>query len=420
MFANVQEAIAWIENSRRFGEKTDLARMRHACRLLGDPQDSFRSIHVAGTNGKGSTANYIKNILLCAGTKVGVYTSPYVVKFNERIVVGDDYISDDTILQYAERLHAMWEKFNADTGDSITFFEIVTLMCFLAFRDLGVAYGVIEVGLGGLLDATNVIVPEVACITNINYDHMKQLGNTLESIALNKLGIVKPGRPLVTTEEHPELRPLFAAVCGERHAPLTYVDLEGVTDVSIGETTRFTYHGRTYDLALTGAHQVKNACLAIEAVKILQKKGEIVITERNIYDGLKRTTWPGRFEIFDHAVVLDGAHNIGAFETLEPAVRAVFPGKRIKCLFCMMKDKDHPGIIRELDGFVDEFHFTQIDYHRSATAEELFAESRHPLRFRHDDFREAFAALRTPGKDEILLVCGSLYFISEIRKLLVP
>ncbi|MFH0993646.1 MAG: Mur ligase family protein, partial [bacterium] len=176
MFANVQEAVAWIENSRRFGEKTDLVRMRHACRLLGDPQDAFRSIHVAGTNGKGSTANFIKNILFSAGYKVGVYTSPYVVKFNERIVIGDAYIADDRVLSYAERLHAMWEEFNAETGDSITFFEIVTLMCFLYFRDEGVTYGVIEVGLGGLLDATNVIVPEVACITNINYDHMKQLG----------------------------------------------------------------------------------------------------------------------------------------------------------------------------------------------------------------------------------------------------
>ncbi|MFH0992941.1 MAG: cyanophycin synthetase, partial [bacterium] len=236
----------------------------------------------------------------------------------------------------------------------------------------------------------------------------------------NKLGIVKPGRPLVTTEDHPQLQPLFAAVCGERHSPLIYVDADAVTDVCIGETTRFTYRGQTYDLALTGAHQVKNACLAIEAVRILGENQETIVSWRNIYDGLKRTTWPGRFEIFGHRIILDGAHNIGAFETLEPAVRAVFPGKRVKCLFCMMKDKEHLRIVHELDGFVDEFHFTGIDYHRSATAEELYAESGHPHKFRHDDFRTAFASLCLLDPEEILLVCGSLYFISEIRKLLVP
>ncbi|MFA5006841.1 MAG: folylpolyglutamate synthase/dihydrofolate synthase family protein [Candidatus Izemoplasmatales bacterium] len=420
MFANVTEAIAWIENSHRFGEKTDLTRMRACCRRLGDPQDAFRSIHVAGTNGKGSTANYLKNILHCAGYKTGVYTSPYVVSFNERIGIGDEYIPDGTVVKYANFLHDLWDAYYAETGDSITFFEIVTLMCFLWFRDEKVEWGVIEVGLGGLYDATNVILPEASCITNINFDHMKQLGNTLESIALNKLGIVKPYRPLYTTEDKEQLIPLFTMHCHEAHAPIAFIDAREAGDVAIGEATSFSWKGVRYDLGLAGAHQVKNAALAIETIRGLADRQAIAVTARNIYDGLKRTTWPGRFEIFEHRIVLDGAHNIGAFETLRPAVAAVFPGKKVKCLFCMMKDKDHKAVIGLLDSFVDEFHFTAIDYHRVATAQELYEESAHPRKFVHADFEAAFSNLRNLGEDEILLVCGSLYFVSAIRRILVP
>ncbi|HAQ56994.1 MAG TPA: bifunctional folylpolyglutamate synthase/dihydrofolate synthase [Acholeplasmatales bacterium] len=419
MFTNFDDAVAWIENSRRFGEKTDLTRMRDCCRRLGDPQDSFKSIHVAGTNGKGSTANYLKNILHAAGYKTGVYTSPYVVKFNERIGIGDDFIPDATVVFYANFLHDLWDRYYAETGDSITFFEIVTLMCFLWFRDERITWGVIEVGLGGLFDATNVIVPEASCITNISYDHMKQLGNTLESIALNKLGIVKPYRPLITTEDKEQLIPLFKLHCHEKHAPYVFVDVTTATDVAIGEQTSFTWGGARFDLRLTGAHQIKNAALAIETIRVLCEKQAIVVSPRNLYDGLHRTTWPGRFEIFGHKIILDGAHNIGAFETLEPAVKAVFPGKYVKCFFCMMKDKDHKTVIALLDRFVDEFHFTTIDYHRAAPPEELMDESAHPKKFCHDDFLSAFAELSHLGDNEVLLVCGSLYFISEIRKLLV-
>jgi dihydrofolate synthase/folylpolyglutamate synthase len=293
-------------------------------------------------------------------------------------------------------------------------------MCFLWFRDEGVAWGVIEVGLGGLLDATNVIVPEAACITNINWDHMKQLGNTLESIALNKLGIVKPGIPLLTTEENPVLIPLFAEHCRQKEAPLHLVDASMAEEVSLGEKTSFTWKGVRYGLKLAGAHQVKNAVLAIETIRTLAEKEAIHVDARNIHDGLERTTWPGRFEIFDHRIVLDGAHNIGAIRTLEAAVRDVFPGKRVVCLFCMMKDKDHAAAIAELDGFVDEVHFTAIDYHRVASAAELYAESNHPDKHLDPDPAAAFALLRDSVRDGILLVCGSLYFVSFIRRILVP
>lgn len=419
MFTTFQEAKDWIEHSIRFGEKLDLVRMNLAAEKLGHPERSFQSIHVAGTNGKGSTTNYIKNILKQAGFSVGIYTSPYVVMFNERIGIDDAYISDDDVLTYANRIQALWDEIYEETGESVTFFEILTLMAFLYFHDRKVDYAVVEVGLGGLLDATNIITPEISVITNISWDHMKQLGNTLESIAMNKLGIVKEGRPLVTTEENMDLHPLFEATCAQRNAPIHWVDPNVAERVIYGEETRFTYKGHKYSLQLPGPHQIKNAVLAIETVRLLQTMKHFPFEERMMFQGLYETTWPGRFEIFHHNIVLDGAHNIGGAESLKKAIQAIYPAKRIRCLFCMMKDKEHEKVIRLLESFVDELHFTQIDYKRSATAEELYLESSHPKKAFHPDFAEALKTLRVLPDDAILLITGSLYFVSAIRPLLL-
>ncbi|MBN2504829.1 MAG: bifunctional folylpolyglutamate synthase/dihydrofolate synthase [Bacilli bacterium] len=420
MFQTLKEAQDWIENAHRFGEKLDLHRMHLACRKLGNPQTKFKSIHVAGTNGKGSTANYIKNILFDAKYKCGIYTSPYVVKFNERIGIDQYFISDADIVTYANRLQDLWDEIYAESGEQTTFFEILTLMAFLYFADSEVDYAVIEVGLGGTLDATNVIMPEVACITNISYDHMKQLGNTLESIALNKLGIVKPGIPLISTIEDKSLFPLFYEVTAKHGSHLKIVDLTQISDVKIGETTTFAYRQELYALQLPGLHQVKNACLAIEVIRSLRVSNSLRITEENIKNGLKITTWPGRFEIFNSQIILDGAHNIGGIESLKQTLGAMYSGKKIKCLFCMMKDKEHEKIIAELDNIVDEFHFTEIDYPRRANAIDLYNESHHPNKHVHTDFKAIFKALERLLKvDEVLLVTGSLYFISEVRKLMV-
>ncbi len=420
MFQTFEEAVAWIENSHRFGEKLDLVRMNLACDMLGHPEKSFRSIHVAGTNGKGSTTNFIKNILYSAGYKVGIYTSPYVVSFNERIGINMHYISDDDVVKYANILLDLWNDVYETHHDSITFFEILTLMCFLYFRDNQIDIAVVEVGLGGLLDATNVIDPLVSVITNISYDHMKQLGNTLESIALNKLGIVKPNRPLVTTEDNPQLFGLFESVCKEKNSALTFVTSSDITEIKVGVHTEFIYKNTRYKLQLTGLHQIKNASLSIATIEVLRQLKEIDLDERNIYQGLWMTQWPGRFEIFQNNIVLDGAHNIGGIESLKNSLRLVFPTQTIKCLFCMMKDKEHFKVIGELDTIVDEFHFTQIDYHRSATAAELYEESHHEHRFMHEDAEVAFKTLKASLKDnEVLVVTGSLYFISFIRPFLV-
>ncbi|QLY39642.1 bifunctional folylpolyglutamate synthase/dihydrofolate synthase [Hujiaoplasma nucleasis] len=421
MFTSKEQAQNWIENIKRFGSRLDLSRISKALEILGNPHKEFKSIHVAGTNGKGSTTNYIKNILVESGFKVGLYTSPYVVDFNERIKINHHNISDESLVYYTNILHDVSNKLiEEDEENIITFFEVLTVISFLYFRDEKVDFAVIEVGLGGLLDATNVIIPEVSVITNVSYDHMKQLGNSLESIALNKLGIVKENVPLITAIEDMHLFPLIYEVAASKNARVKIINHDLVTDKVIGEETTFKYQEETYVLGLPGYHQIKNACLAIETIRLLRLHLNLDISEKDIKVGLKSTKWPGRFEIFDHRIVIDGAHNIGGIQALKKSMRAIFKDKNILCLFSVMKDKQHKQMIEELDNFCDELYFTEFDYQRRADAEDLFFESTSYKKSYHHDYKEIFYQLKSNLKaNDVLLVTGSLYFISEIRKLLV-
>ncbi|MDA3932518.1 MAG: bifunctional folylpolyglutamate synthase/dihydrofolate synthase [Tenericutes bacterium] len=421
MFNTKEDAQNWIENIKRFGSRLDLSRITKALEMLGNPHLEFKSIHVAGTNGKGSTSNFIKNILVEANQKVGLYTSPYVVEFNERIKINHKNISDDELIKYTNILHDISEKLIEEEPENIiTFFEVLTVIAFLYFRDQAVDYAVIEVGLGGLLDATNVIMPEISVITNVSYDHMKQLGNSLESIALNKLGIVKENVPLITAIEDMHLYPLIYEVSAKKHSRVKIVNFDLVNNVEISELTAFSYQGNDYVLNLTGHHQMKNAVLSIEVIRLLRLINNIEINEENIKNGLLNTYWPGRFEIFKHKIVIDGAHNIGGIQALKESVKTVFKGKNIKCLFSVMKDKQHKQMIEELDNFCDELYFTEFEYQRRADAEELYFESTHYKKSYHHDYKEIFYKLvNNLNQDDVLLMTGSLYFISEVRKLLI-
>lgn len=421
MFRTKDDAQTWIEHIKRFGSRLDLSRITKALNWLGNPQNEFKSIHVGGTNGKGSTSNYITNILMAAGYKVGLFTSPYVVEFNERIKINQINISDDALIKYANIMYEISQKMQAEDEENIiTFFEVLTVMAFLYYRDESVDYAVIEVGLGGLLDATNVIVPEVSVITNVSYDHMKQLGNTLESIALNKLGIVKRGVPLITGIEDVHLYPLIFEIAQKNLTRAKVCDFSLVEDVSLNETTSFKYENKVYMLQLPGSYQVKNAVVAIETIKKLSMVNHLSISDSDIYDGLYNTKWPGRFEIFDHQIVLDGAHNIGGIQALKTSIQSIYPQRRIICLFSVMKDKQHKKMIEELDNFCSELYFTEFDYIRRADAEDLFFESHHYKKSFHHDHKAIFNQLsKNLEENDILLVTGSLYFISEIRKILV-
>ena len=291
MFTTIQDAISWIESVKRFGDKLDLSRMELACQLLGHPERSLQVIHIAGTNGKGSTVAYLKHVLLEHGYHVGTYTSPYIVRFNERITNDYNDISDEDLLDYVNQVHTLFEQVKKEHNEIITFFELITLISFLYFRDKQLDFIVYEVGLGGRLDATNVVMPIITAITSISYDHMHVLGDTLEEIALNKLGIVKENIPLVTAITQSELKPLFQNYTKKRNSKLTFIEEKDITDVVLGKETTFSFKGKPYAISLLVKHQVRDASLAIELLFQLEKLGYISLQENRLKLGLLNEFW---------------------------------------------------------------------------------------------------------------------------------
>ncbi len=415
MFKTLKEAQHWIEGITRFGDKYDLSRMERAVRLLLHPEKAFKSVHIGGTNGKGSTLTFLKEILLSAGYKVGTFTSPYVVSFNERITLDNEPIADEDLLHYINEIHDFQAAYREQYHDQITFFELVTLVSFLYFRDREVDYVLYEVGLGGTLDATNVITPRLSVITTVGYDHMHVLGDTLEEIAQNKLGIVKKGVPLVAGGIDPSLEGLFA-----EHAKKSQSDYHSLRDHPVREVrpavpTTFTTDEATYTLSMIGLHQVENARTALLAADVLARRDGLEIPLEAKQKGLARARIPGRLERFGRNTLLDGAHNISSLETLIASMRAYFPARRFRVLFAVMADKDYAPMLRLIEDFADELYLTEIPYHRAEKAEILAQKTRHPGAKAFSDYREAYEKALDKDEETILLATGSLYFISALR-----
>jgi len=413
MFQTSKDAIAWIEGVRRFGEKYDLSRMEKACELLGHPEKDLPVVHIAGTNGKGSTVSFLKSILLEANYKVGTFTSPYVVRFNERISYNGLDISDEDLLKYINILYPFQQKYYEEHHDVITFFELITLLSFLYFKNLDLDFVLYEVGLGGKLDATNVVNPMLTAITSISYDHIHVLGDSLEEIAMNKLGIVKDKVPLFTTITQEELYPLVEQVAKSHDAPLRIIKASEIKDVNFLEYTEFTFEEDTYQLSLQGVHQTKNAALTIAMVHYMNAHKMANISTKDLKEGLKKAFWPGRLERFGR-IILDGAHNIGGAESLKESIVSMYKDKKIKVLFTSMADKDYKNILRLASSYADSLYLTEIDYPRCEKKEILYEAISHPNKHMVSSPLKALEELN-PKEDEILLITGSLYFISYIR-----
>ena len=255
----------------------------------------------------------------------------------------------------------------------------------------------------------------MTAITSISFDHMGVLGNSLESIAKEKLGIVKESIPLITTVDQEELYPLFKTHANEYNSELTIIDQEDISVIEYGKTTKFVYRTKPYRISMLGNHQVNNAVLAIEIIHKLKQINLVKMDEVNLKEGLLKTTWPGRMELFDN-IILDGAHNIGGVEALQKSMDILYKDKHIKVLFTSMADKEYSKIIKVIEQFADELHFTEFDYPRCETAENLFNVSNIENKYIHKDAVKALDELRSLKKNEVLLITGSLYFISYIRK----
>ena len=415
-------ALSYIEGLGKFGIHLGMERIEALAALMGHPERTIRTIHITGTNGKGSVASYLAHILTAAGKKTGCYTSPHFVRYNERMTIDGQDISDEDFAAVAEETKAAVDRFLAEGGEQPTQFEVLTAMGFLYFARQKVDYAVIEVGMGGLWDSTNIIVPEVSVITNVTLEHTERLGKTVEAIAEQKAGIIKDGVPVVTAAS-PDALKVIEKTAALHHAPL-YVYGSDFTGHSLSASMAeqvFSYasHGvtRTVTIHLAGAHQVVNGSLALKVAELLAEK-DPAITEKAILAGMARTTWPGRLELIRHRpdVILDGAHNPSGVTVLRKALDDYYPRARRYFVFGMMGDKDVSTVADILFRDDDVIYTVLADQGARAEKPEKLAQRLHRNAIPMDDLKAAYEkAVSQAGPDAVVIVCGSLYLIGTFK-----
>jgi len=397
-----------------------LDRMEQALALFDHPEKKFPSIHIAGTNGKGSTSAMLHSILSLAGYRTALYTSPHLVSFNERIRVGEDDLTQEQVVELAEEVRRRTEAANVP----LTFFEFVTVMAFVHFARRHVDVAVVEVGLGGRLDATNVVTPMVSVITTISKDHEAYLGPDERSIAREKGGIIKPAIPVICGKISPQVAELLRAMAGE-HRSLAYF-LGTDFGFSLKSEGLFDYRGlkRHYSniqLALRGRHQRANASIALAALELSEER--FPVNETILRRGLQTVQWPGRLEVMFNqpTVVLDGAHNTEGVRALVDEMNDFRQGRKIRLLFATMADKEWQLMLGTLTKAVDELIFTRVAMERSADPDQLAetAGASIPHRTIHDSRVALRTLLDEAHSDDIILVAGSLYLLGEIRPMLL-
>ena len=412
-----KEALAYLNAVEFFGSKPGLERMAAMLDALGNPQDGMKFVHVAGTNGKGSCAAMTASVLKAAGYKTGLYTSPYLYRFNERMQIGGKEIEDDVLAELVTRVKPIAEAME----DHPTVFELMTVTALLWYKEAGCDIVVLEVGLGGRFDATNVIpAPECAVIMNIGLDHTEILGDTLEQIAFEKAGILKPGTEAVLFQQTQSVTEVVQKRCDELGITLHIPDFDAIRtefDSLYGQT--FTYKGESYALPLLGAHQLKNAATVLEVVEVLRGRGW-KLEQSDVEHGLYAVHWPGRFELLSEEplFVVDGGHNPQCALTVRDNLLRYFPDKRRILLLGVLRDKDYPALTEILNEAADEYICITPDSHRALPAQELadFLNRYNKPVAVCDSIRDG-VSLALDRSDEGSVVCavGSLYSVGEIR-----
>ncbi|MCX6642848.1 MAG: bifunctional folylpolyglutamate synthase/dihydrofolate synthase [Candidatus Bathyarchaeota archaeon] len=421
------EAIEWMFGIRRFGQERTLDPEVQLLDLLNNPQKGIRVIHVTGTNGKGSTSTMAASILTDAGYTVGLFTSPHLESFTERIQVNGEKIAEKDVARLATLIRPFVERLNKEPERvHPLFFDIITAMAFTYFKERRVNYAVLEVGMGGRLDATNVVEPDVSIITNISLEHTEVLGDTVLKIAAEKGGIIKPGRPLITATQDPDVLKYFKHRCETLGSLLIHVG----TDITFTkreaglDSQRFTIFTPTasYDveLYLLGDHQMLNASAAVGAIEALTTYGNIIPKDA-ILEGLRNVRWPGRLEVMQRSplVILDGAKDVAATKALVIATQA-FRHKRLVAVISISSDKNIPEMITALAPIVDLFIVTTHNVMgRAADPSIITSEIK-----KHDKLFQVAAstdeamerALASAELDDMIIVTGSLFFVGEARR----
>ncbi|MBI5846397.1 MAG: bifunctional folylpolyglutamate synthase/dihydrofolate synthase [Nitrospirae bacterium] len=419
--------IAYLYSLQKYGIKFGLDNIRRLMAAFDNPQDSFYSIHVAGTNGKGSTSAMIESLLRTSGVTTGLFTSPHLVSFTERIRVNGREISEAEVVSLAGEVRRVAETI---PGFLPTFFEVTAAMAFLYFRKMHVAWAVVEVGMGGRLDATNILTPEASVITAIDIDHGDFLGSTLGEIAGEKAGIIKQGVPVISALQRPEAAETLKHAADKCNAQLITYGKDFSAEITADELVgiRINYRGdreyRDLSLQIAGRHQALNAALAVRTME------EVVKTHPDMHcdirQGLADTRWPGRLEfVKDHPpILIDGAHNPHAAAVLAEYLRkALGLYSRIILIMGIMNDKDRKGIMTPLLPLASEIIFTAAGYGRAASPETLAAEARGLGYLAHTALTVADAlnlAERLALQGDLIVVTGSFYTIGEVKEALGP
>ena len=422
---NYEQALDYLNSFQTYGIKLGLERMQALCKALGDPQKDLAFVHIAGTNGKGSTASFCYHMLKQAGYKTGLFTSPYIQKFNERIVVNEITITDDQLANYMNKIRNIMENQWSDYFDEPpTWFEILTCMSFLFFKEQGCHIVVLEVGLGGDLDSTNVIDQSlVSIIAIIGYDHMDVLGSTIEEIATKKAGIIKKDGLVVVYPQGQQVISVIQNRANQQKAITNLVNKDHIVPKEYNlEGQVFRYKETYYTIKMLGTHQVTNACVAIEAMFELQKKGYDKLTDQAIADGLLQTTWPGRLEIVqqDPILLIDGAHNTQGTKNLSKNLKILFPDQKLVFIVGVLVDKEYKEM---LEDFYDIAHvfitITPDTTTRSLSSKDLaeFIEQKGSKAISTESVPEAVELANEIAKKENGSICGfgSLYYIGQIR-----
>ena len=424
---NYDEAMNYIQNTAKFGKRNGLERIHQILDKLGKPHQKLKCIHVAGTNGKGSTTAMISRILKTQGYRVGMYTSPYLEEFEERIQIDGINIPKERLCEIVSRVSKAVDRVIAEGYDPPTEFEIITASMYLFFHEENVDFAVIEVGLGGRFDPTNVITPLVSVITSISYDHMAILGNSLGEIAFEKAGIIKALVPVVSYPQKEEAAKVIQRVAIEKSCNITFVE-EGCGSL-IGiegkyQRVRISTKAKEYEvqLALLGEVQIYNCAVAINTVETLIKLGFEVSLEA-IHKGLKEVQWRGRMEVLNIKpyVLLDGAHNIDGMERLSISIDTYFKYKKLYVIIGMLADKQVEDMLRIITPKAERVIAVTPNTARAEHAEALREKI---LNFNYHceaygDYAQAFKyAVSLCSEQDLLVICGSLYMIGDMRRII--
>ena len=412
---NYTETLNFIHSFKGNGRRPQLERMRWLLKQAGNPQTHFPTVHIVGTNGKGSTTSYLQNILTKSGYQVGTFTSPYITRFNERISINGTEIPDKDLISLVAKAQVLLDDLEEHTAfERPTEFELVTLLMFLYFDLKQVDMAIIEAGIGGRLDSTNVLSPELVICTSIGFDHTETLGDSLLDIANHKAGVMRKNTPILLGRVSAEVEHFFNQKSHDLQAPLAIIDREIQLLPKDNQTIQISYdHWESPNLKLPmlGQHQENNAGLAVTAAHLLAQTFP-KITDKSTQEGIEETHWPGRSEWIGNNIYLDGAHNPQGIASLKQVLKDNFANRRVHILFAGLRRKPLADLLEELKDY--DITVTSFDFFEALPLNE------YPQHFKRvADYKDWLAQAESANSDDLFVVTGSLYFISELRNYLI-